>query len=308
VCLAAAVPSKRDLLALTKAIQSEFSTAAAEGDASLVALLCKEFLKTVRLMLSKIEGMVAHSADTRTIFSANNFARSQGQLHNANLLVLLVQFKEALQKIPSQVQAAGADSGASLLDRDNRAGGSLGGSAAASGSSAAGIRALEAAVATTARLIEDLAARQIMDPVVALLSSYVTSLAVAVHKEGVVSSVPAPSPGPAQSPAVGGGPGAGNPGGYTGKAPAPPGTPLDASAQDCSVAVQTLLRNLPVMLKSHVLCLPKCDAVTNATEEIYVSLHASSLPPCWFPHILSIPFVLSPCYCHLRRCAPCTAT
>lgn len=271
----AAVPSKRDLLALTKAIQAEFSNAAAEGDASLVALLCKEFLKTVRLMLSKIEGMVVHSADTRTIFSANNFARSQGQLHNANLLVLLVQFKEALQKIPSQVMAAGSDSAASLLDRESRTSSDTGAAAAAAaGASAAGIRALEGAVATTARLIEDLAARQIMDPVVALLSSYVTSIAVAVQKEGVISA-PAPSPAPAQSPAVsGGGPGAGNPGGYTGKAPAAPGTPLDASAQDCSVAVQTLLRNLPVLLKSHVLCLPKCEAVTNATEEIYVSIRS----------------------------------
>ena len=49
---AAAVPSRRDMLALIKAIQSELGSAAAEGDAQggLLRAVCKEAVKAVQLV------------------------------------------------------------------------------------------------------------------------------------------------------------------------------------------------------------------------------------------------------------------
>jgi hypothetical protein len=99
----AAVPSKRDLQTLTKALQSELLVAAIESDVGLVGVVCKEFLKAVRLMMTKIEGMIVNSSETRKISSQNNFTRTSQQEHNGQLFILLMQFKEALEKIPSQV-------------------------------------------------------------------------------------------------------------------------------------------------------------------------------------------------------------
>lgn len=223
------------MLALTKAIQGELQTALQEGDPSLTALLCKELTKTVQLMLSKVEGMVLVSQDARSLTSANGFARTQAQTHNANLLALLVQFKEALLRIPDQLQVA----------RSDAAVGEEGGSAGGRGREAA-----HTAVLSAAKMIEDLAQGQIVAPVVTLIGSYVTSVAVTLISEGAVSA-PSPAPSPAATPAA-----AGNLGGYTGKVPQVPGTPLDASALECSSAVQTLLRNLPTLLRAQMLNLP----------------------------------------------------
>jgi hypothetical protein len=54
-------------------------------------------------MLSKIEGMIINSPETRKISSQNSFARTSQQEHNSQLFVLLMQFKEALEKIPQNV-------------------------------------------------------------------------------------------------------------------------------------------------------------------------------------------------------------
>jgi hypothetical protein len=53
----AAVPSKRDLLTLVKAIQDEVVTVVLEGDRSLVKLVGREALKAVQLLLTKVENM-----------------------------------------------------------------------------------------------------------------------------------------------------------------------------------------------------------------------------------------------------------
>ena len=98
----AAIPSKRDLQALTKALQAELVTAVIESDIGLVAASCKEFTKATQLMLSKIEGMVINSPETRKISSQNSFSRTSQQEHNGQLFVLLMQFKDALEKIPAQ--------------------------------------------------------------------------------------------------------------------------------------------------------------------------------------------------------------
>jgi hypothetical protein len=275
VCTAA-VPSKRDLLALTKAIHAEFSTALIESDVGLVQLVSREFLKTVKLMLSKIEGMVLHTSESRALAAANNFARTHAQVHNSSLLVLLVQLKEALQKIPGQVQTAGADAASSVLmsssssiggGGSSQTGGGAPGSSALSSASTTllqqDVKDIERAVGLAVHWIEDLAQRQILEPIVSVISGFVTSALVLMQKEGVVGALPGAS---APSPATG--PGTPAAGGYTGKAPA---SAQQEASLECSAAVQSLLKHLPVILKTHLFSLPKCDAVARATEEVYVS-------------------------------------
>lgn len=262
----AAVPSKRDLLALTNAIQAEFATALIESDVGLVQLVSREFLKTIKLMLSKIEGMVLHTADCRVMSAANNFARTHAQVHNASLLVLLVQLKEVLQKIPGQVQTAGVDAASSVLlsTGGNQAGAPQ--SSAASALQLQDVRDIERAVGLSVLWIEDLSQRQILEPIVATISGHVTATLLMMQKEGVVGALPGAA---AASPAIGPGtPAAGSSAsGYTGKAPA---SVQHEASLECSAAVQSLLKHLPVMLKTHLFSLPKCDAVSHATEEVYV--------------------------------------
>jgi hypothetical protein len=287
----AAVPSKRDLQTLIKAMQAEFLTAVVESDVGLVQLVCKEFAKTVKLMLSKIEGMIVNTQDVRVLSSANSFARTHSQTHNANLVVLLAQFKEALLKIPGAVLAGAAEASTSQLKSTTTTAAkppsgvaaaattSAHSSAGASGSSSsssvdgvsasqqAAVREVERAVKLTVQWIEELAQKQILDTIVSLLSSYVTSVIVTIHKEGVVGSSAASA-----SKAAGGGGGGSTPatsGGYTGKAPI---STLQETALDCSSAVQTLVKQLPLMLKSHLFSLPRCDAVDAAAEELYVRI------------------------------------
>lgn len=272
------MPSKRDIQALTNAIQSEFSTGLIEGDSGLVHLICREFSKTVRLMLTKIEGMVMHTADTRALSNAaGGFARSHAQQHNANLLHLLVQFKEALQKIPSKVRAAGVDASTSLLasaQSSSASSGNLVTQAAASSSSSsvsaaanASVREMERAVEASVKWIEELAGRHVMDPIVNLLSSYITSVVVGMHKEGVVGGVAAsPAAALAASASKAATP---STAAYTGKVPV--NNSQNEATLECSGAVQALAKNLPVLLKAHLLNLPKCEAVTRAAEEVHVS-------------------------------------
>jgi hypothetical protein len=223
---------------LIKAVQAEFATAAVEGDVGLLSVVCREFQKAVQLMLTKVEGMVSNSVDTRKISSQNNFARTSHQEHNGQLLSLLIQFKEALDKIPaavmrqvaqetesSHVSSSNATTGVEVLQR----------------SAEEGIMETEItrAVGAASVLIEDLASKQILDSVVALLSGYTKSLLMGMHKEGVVS-VKGASPTPGD----------------------------DDQSLECSAAVQTVVKQMPIMIKSHILTLTRCAVVDRAIEEI----------------------------------------
>ena len=89
--------------------------------------------------------------------------------------------------------------------------------------------------------IDDLAERQITDAIVALLAGYTQSIIIGLHKEGVTN--------------------------FTGPKPTIPGA--GDSSVDCSAAVQTLAKQVPAMLKSHLISsLPKCSIVDAAVEEV----------------------------------------
>jgi hypothetical protein len=120
----AAIPSKRDLQTFIKAIQNEFITVIVESDEKIIYSICKEFLKVNKLMLSKIINMIYNNQDSRRINSsastssnsaANStiptlqlnqnitFQRTQNQEHNLQLFILLLQLKESIEKIPTQI-------------------------------------------------------------------------------------------------------------------------------------------------------------------------------------------------------------
>lgn len=88
-------------------------------------------------------------------------------------------------------------------------------------------------------IIDDLAERQITDAIVALLAGYIQSIILGLHKEGVSN--------------------------YSTKV----GSAAGDAAVDCSLAVQTLSKQVPIMLKSHLISsLPKSKIVDSAVEEV----------------------------------------
>lgn len=265
----AAIPSKRDLLALMKAVQNEFLVTIIEGDHGLLQLVCREFQKTVKLMLSKIEDMVLHTADTRKISSNNSFARNHAQDHNGQLMKLLIEFREALSKIPDALLSACAESSSGSLSAAATAAAASGGGSGGGGGAAAATAVASSSAAATTQLqraqqraaaevgrsvhtaalwIDELAERQILFYVVELLSGYARSVLLTMTKEGVSSS------------------------GSSSIIAATAAAVEADSLADCSTAVQTLAKQVPAMLKAHLLCLPKCAAVQVAIEEFCVRL------------------------------------
>lgn len=113
----AAIPSKRDLQTLVKAIESELVNAALEGDLILVKQVGREALKAIQLMITKVEDMILTSQDVKKIsfatISSNttipsspgtpspnsnevSYNRNHDQEHNYQLVVLLCHLKETI--------------------------------------------------------------------------------------------------------------------------------------------------------------------------------------------------------------------
>lgn len=275
----AAVPSKRDLQTLIKQIQQEFVTAATESDLGLIRLVAREFQKTVQIMLTKIESMILTTPETRKMNTAAQqaFARNHPQEHNGQCFQLLVQFREALEKIPSQViqhldemttsTVGGTGSSQALKTplKSNTttiaASSSKGDLAAATSLSAPSSSTVvgtssdgfadkvfrEIALATEQACvdIDELASRHILDPIVGLLTEYSTSVLVQLHKELVVHLPTVPTASTAAH---------------------------DPSTLENSLAVQALLKQLPVFIKAHLTILPKSVLVDRALEELAIRL------------------------------------
>ena len=88
-----AVPSKRDLQALFKAIQSELVSASVEGDWTLLKTTCKEMQKSIHLVVTKVEGMTMTGLDSKKMSAQNSFAKTHQQEHNCQLVILLSRSK-----------------------------------------------------------------------------------------------------------------------------------------------------------------------------------------------------------------------
>jgi len=249
----AAVPSRRDLQALIKAIELEFTTALVDGDNGLVILICKEFKKTVKLMLSKIEGMIINSNETKVISSQNNFARTHAQQHNYQLYVLLSQLIDSLENIPNI-----------LLDQSNAIENNKSTNSSSSSSMDArgtavvfskvlkrenleAFKQIKRSVTTTRKWIDALGQKQILNSIISAISHYSTSILINIHKEGVIASK-----GPMKGSTIN----------------------MQTTAKDvnettveCSQAVQLLIKNLPIIIKTHLSSLPSSKGVDVALEE-----------------------------------------
>ena len=265
--------------ALIKSIETEFVTALVEGDNGLVTLVCREFKKAVKLMLTKIEGMILHSQDTKVLSAqSTNFARSQGQQHNAQLYTLLIQLLRALENIPNNVcEQANTDSRSVFSDSPSvsitnttttGAGvglvrGSMDSSINKKSIFSLALKDMQSAIQSATEWIQVLAQKHILSSVVISVSSYVNSVLINLTKEGVVSAKsiqikPSTNITTTQ---------------YTGKVPVNSNTnQQESAAVECSQAVQTLVKNIPQILKTHISSLPSSDGVNTAMEEIYIRI------------------------------------
>jgi hypothetical protein len=308
----AAIPSKRDLLTLIRAIQQEYVTVATEStDLSFISLLNREVVKTIRLMLTKMESMVvSNGADARRIATATTgsssgssgagasaqnavptFVRTAPQEHNAQCFMLLVQFREALQKLPTQVIQHLDDSattGTSVAESKDViktplktpssvpesarkvTGGAGGATTTNSGGNSVFIeqvmRETSLAMDQACAELDELIMRQIVDPLLSLLTEYSLSILSQLQRESVITIPNQKNVTHKKDYAV---------------------AAMDMTI-DNSLAVQSLVRQLPSLLKTYLFALPKIpgsnlldragEELANRVLMLYISLASLSRP------------------------------
>lgn len=164
-----AVPSKRDLLSFVKAVQEELVDAASESDTGLIRFVCREIAKAVQLLVSKIEGMVQTTPETGKMDPAKKFARTSSQDHNHQLMVLVTQLRDAVEKLPSQVVKLLDESSVSVDDEARLE----------------GIRSAVASfTAVSVERIDSLAGRVLMAPLVDSLAHHFKGVLLGLYREG----------------------------------------------------------------------------------------------------------------------------
>ena len=240
----AAIPSKRDMQALIKALQSELAMAAVEGDhaGGLLRVVCKEAVKSVQLMVSKVESMVVNTMDAKKIVVQgvaptagapastavlNASGRTSPQEHNAQLVALLAQLREALLRMPAQVLTAAA-AGNKGLDEDVVA-------------MAHKQTVMSKVLWTALACIDEMTGRQLLAPLVDAITGYLKGVLMPLLKEGVAATTTSTAHNNNDSSSV---------------------------QVDCSRAVQQLTKQLPDLAKTYLLSLAKCPAVSAAASEL----------------------------------------
>ena len=257
----AAIPSKRDLQTLTKAIiqalmiviiESEYCTpntttsnTTNHKDYTLLTLVNKEILKVVQLFLSKIESMsITGTPDSRKIAfvpttvntstNANGITgilRSSAQEHNGQLYLLLGHLSEALEKIPSQVMKQ-------IEEQYNLSVGNTSTVADSSLSSSTSSplqqinQLLQQSIQQCMLAVDEVGGRYVLEPNVTLVSDYATTyLYTHLHREAAVS---------------------GN------------------KEIECSHTIQNLLKLVAWLVKGYLLIYPVTPALNQAVYEVYI--------------------------------------
>lgn len=263
-----AVPSKRDLQTFIKAITNEFITIIVESDDRIIYSICHEFLKVNKLMLSKIQDLVIHNQESRKVGTINStggtsnistsgaaapsFQRNNAQEQNLQLFVLLLQLKESLEKIPTQIMKY-LDENALLTVPQMK------GSSEEKVKSSSKehflthstiMKEIQKTMTIAVFQIYELTVREILSPIIETISDYVLTTLLPLQKESIL---------------------------YLNKS-----TPSSAAAVnlDCSLAVQNLLRQLPSLLKTYLFILPKnytTILIEYAMEEIAMRVIQSYL-------------------------------
>lgn len=132
-------------------------------------------------MVSKVEGMISFAPDVHKILIAlpgapipvGTVTRTAPQEHNAQLLGLLVQLRDALGKTPLQVSSRGGEGGEPSEGVEEQTLGVL-------------TRSLKGAIVC----LDTVISKQILAPLITAISSHVKTVLLPLLKEGV-STVPA---------------------------------------------------------------------------------------------------------------------
>jgi hypothetical protein len=231
----AAIPSKRDLQTLVKAIQSELVHVVIESDVGLIRYVSREALKSLQLISSKVEDMILNTHDVKKVqLQSTSFVKNHAQDHNAQLIVLLSQLKEAILKLPDQVAGAVGQERDTQQQHENLASHMNQNIISKEISSI-----FQAAILS----IDDLAARQLYAPLLDNLCAYVESVVLTVVSSPLTS---------ATTTAVAG--------------------MIPANTIDCSKAVQILQKQVPELLQTFIYPLPKSTIRSMVLEEFALRL------------------------------------
>lgn len=252
VCPIAAIPSKRDLQTLIKAIQTELVNAVLEGDFGLVRLVSREALKSLQLIGSKVEDMILNTADVKKISPSNSFAKNHAQDHNSQLIVLLSQLQDAIKKLPDQLIATvisesnSSGLSSSILSStsaiyltDNISTSTVDGLLSKDSISQGVIsqellsKEISLVFVSAIGMIDELSAKQLYAPLLDNVLTYIKS---------VLINIPTKESAPTQSSSVGG-------------------------VIECSKSVQLLQKQIPELLQSYISQFPKSSLLAAVNEE-----------------------------------------
>jgi len=102
----AAVPSKHDLQALFRVMQSELLTGLAEGGPLLLPHLVRGVVKAVHLFCTKVEAMTNTSEGARKLYALRGWMLGPEKEHNLQLLQLVAFLHQGLKRLPQDLAAA----------------------------------------------------------------------------------------------------------------------------------------------------------------------------------------------------------
>lgn len=212
----------------------EIVAAAVDGEVGLLSSVCKESLKAIELVLSKVEGIISVVPETKKIVTSAS-PRNGPQEHNAQLVVLLSGLQECLEKVPDQAVKAILDFPSNPYSNSQDVEGVAGQS-----STIQYLRSeLQLAVDDGINRINILAAVHLLTPLVEMLHGHIKPMMLLMLKEGTSAQIVAA-----------------------------PTLSLADDGSDCSKPVQSILRALNEGVKVHLSSLPRTSFVISAEEEL----------------------------------------
>ena len=93
-------------MAWIKVITGEIASVYTESEDSLIVMVCKECIKSVDLFLSKVEDMIYNGNEIKQVNQNpqnGTFIKNSHQDHNTQLLILLTNLRNEIEKLPSHV-------------------------------------------------------------------------------------------------------------------------------------------------------------------------------------------------------------
>lgn len=180
------IPSKVDLRSLLKAISNELVVTCLEGDKTLVMYVCKEITKVITLFCNKVEGLIIYDSNKINIINETNnassvsYIKNSEQEHNSQLITLMINLRETLEKLPYNVIKLSKEMPGSVFSNESINGDTY----------ALEIQGyLNDCALSGINAVDDLTSTHLLQPLVNTLCNYVKSSSfVALNKEGVSSS------------------------------------------------------------------------------------------------------------------------